>query len=116
MEGRVVYEIMERAWPEIANDESMPGYIQEYGRICVDTPKVLVSRTRTDAGFNTSVVGGVDAIDKLAGVRAATDGDIGVGGATLATQLLAAGHGPHYLQPDLASTGCMPPTATTSSG
>jgi len=52
---------------------------------------VLVSRTRTDAGFNTSVVGGVDAIDKLAGVRAATDGDIGVGGATLATQLLAAG-------------------------
>jgi len=29
----VVYEIMERAWPEIADDESMPGYIQEYGRI-----------------------------------------------------------------------------------
>jgi len=37
------------------------------------------------------VIGGSDAIDQLAALRAETDGDIGVGGATLATQLHAAG-------------------------
>lgn len=91
VQGRVVYEIMERAWPEIADDESMPDYMQDYGRIWVDMPKVLVSRTRTEAPFNTRVFAGSDAIEQLARFRAETDGEIGVGGATLATQLLAAG-------------------------
>jgi dihydrofolate reductase len=91
VQGRVVYEIMENAWPRIATDEAMPDFMQEYGRIWVDTPKVLVSRTRTEASHNTRVIGGSDAIDQLAALRASTDGDIGVGGATLATQLLAAG-------------------------
>lgn len=50
-----------------------------------------VSRTRTEASHNTRVIGGSDAIDQLAALRASTDGDIGVGGATIATQLLAAG-------------------------
>jgi len=91
VQGRVVYEIMEDSWPMIATDESMPDFMQEYGTIWVDTPKVLVSRTRTEAGYNTRVIGGSDAIDQLAALRAETDGDIGVGGATLATQLYAAG-------------------------
>ena len=90
-QGRVVYEIMENAWPNIASDESMPDYMREYGRIWVDTPKVLVSRTRTEASYNTRVIGGSNAIDQLADLRASTDGDIGVGGATIATQLLDAG-------------------------
>ncbi|MCI0543326.1 MAG: hypothetical protein L0Z49_02630 [Actinobacteria bacterium] len=81
VQGRVVYEIMESSWPNIANDKSMPDYMQEYGRIWVDTPKVLVSRTRAEAGYNTRVVGGEDAMDQLAALRAGTDGDIGVGGA-----------------------------------
>lgn len=91
VQGRVVYEIMEHSWPDIAGDESMPDYMQDYGRVWVDMPKVLVSRTRSEAGFNTRVFGGSDAIDQLARFRAETDGDIGVGGATLATQLLSAG-------------------------
>ncbi|MDP2624089.1 MAG: dihydrofolate reductase family protein [Actinomycetota bacterium] len=90
-QGRVVYEIMENAWPDIALDESMPDYMQEYGRIWLETPKVLVARTRTEADHNTRVIGGSDAIDQLAALRADTDGDISVGGATIATQLLAAG-------------------------
>jgi dihydrofolate reductase len=91
VQGRVVYEIMERAWPDIADDESMPDYMQDYGRIWVDIPKVLVSLTRNEAGFNTRVFGGSDTIDQLARFRAETDGEIGVGGATLATNLLSAG-------------------------
>ena len=51
---------------------------------------MLVSRTRRTASHNTTVVGGADAIERLAELRRTGDGDIGVGGATLATALLRA--------------------------
>jgi len=91
VEGRVVYEMMESYWPTAATDASAPAYLQEFGRIWAGMPKVLVSRTRESAGHNTRVVGGDDAIHQLAELRAATDGAVGVGGATLATALLHAG-------------------------
>jgi dihydrofolate reductase len=89
VEGRVIYEIMENFWPAARHDESAPDYIREYGEIWTDTPKVLVSRTRTSADYNTRVVGD-DAIGELGVIRATTEGDIGVGGANVATQLLEA--------------------------
>ena len=90
VEGRVIYETMEAYWPAARTDESLPGYLREYGEIWTSTPKVLVSRTRHSAEHNTRIVGGDDAIEQLAAIRAQGDGDIGVGGATLATQLLRA--------------------------
>jgi dihydrofolate reductase len=91
VEGRVVYEMMEATWPTAEADESLPGHMREFGRIWTSMPKVLVSRTRASADHNTRVVGGDDAIDQLATIRSTTDGAIGVGGATLATELLHAG-------------------------
>ncbi|MHB8450851.1 MAG: dihydrofolate reductase family protein [Mycobacteriales bacterium] len=65
--------------------------LREYGEIWMDIPKVLVSRTRTTAEHNTRIIGGDnDAIEQLAVLRRKTDGDIGIGGATLATQMLRA--------------------------
>lgn len=90
VEGRVIYEVMEQYWPAVRHDESADEVLREYGAIWTDMPKVLVSRTRTHADHNTRIIGGDDAIAQLAAVRAATDGDIGVGGAALATQLLEA--------------------------
>ena len=49
-----------------------------------------MSRTRSTADYNTRVIGGDDAIEQLRALRAEMDGDIGVGGATLATELLRA--------------------------
>ena len=89
--GRVLYEVMEEYWPRAVGDTSLPGFMREYAEIWVAKPKVLVSRTRTGAGHNTRVIGGDDAIERLAGLRARTDGSIAVGGATVATQLLRAG-------------------------
>lgn len=89
--GRVFYETMEEFWPQASEDASMPDFLREYGEIWTAKPKVLVSRTRHDAGHNTRVIGGDDAIGQLAALRAGTDGRISVGGATLATQLLRAG-------------------------
>jgi dihydrofolate reductase len=91
VQGRVVYETMEGFWPQARDDASLPGYLREYGEIWTSMPKVLVTRTRTEAGHNTQVIRADDATSALADLRARTDGDIGVGGATLATTLLRAG-------------------------
>ena len=92
VEGRTIYETMEAFWPGAREDDSLPDYLREYGEIWTSMPKVLVSRTRADAKHNTRIIGSDDdAIVQLARLREQTDGDIGVGGATLATQLLRAG-------------------------
>lgn len=88
--GRKVYEIMESYWPEARTDVSESEVMREYGEIWVSKPKILVSRTRTSAEYGTRIIGGDDAIAQLADVRAQSEGRIGVGGATLATQLLRA--------------------------
>jgi dihydrofolate reductase len=89
--GRVYYELMEEYQPHASEDASLPGFLREYGEIWTALPKVLVSRTRRSAEHNTRIIGGDDALDQLADLRAGTDGTIAVGGATLATQLLRAG-------------------------
>lgn len=88
--GRVIYDVMDSFWPGARDDESLPDYVREFGAIWTDKPKVLVSRTRRTAPHNTTILGGADAVDRLAGLRCTSDGDIGVGGATLATALLRA--------------------------
>ena len=90
VEGRTVYEMMDPFWPNARGDASLPDFMREFGEIWTNTPKVLVSRTRTTARHKTRIVGGDDAIAELAALRREADGDIGVGGANLATQLLAA--------------------------
>lgn len=91
--GRVVYEIMEEFWPAARDDESQSAVMREYAHIWVDTPKVLVSRTRAadSVDYNTRVLGGDDVIEQLAALKAETDGVVGVGGANLANQVLKAG-------------------------
>lgn len=90
VEGRVIYDMMDPFWPDARADESLPDYMREFGGIWTDKPRVLVSRTRRTASHNTTILGGADAVDRLAELRRAGDGDIGVGGATLATALLRA--------------------------
>jgi dihydrofolate reductase len=91
VQGRVLYEIMEDAWPGAREDASLPDYMRDYGEIWTAKPKVLVSRTRQSADHNTRIIAGDDAIEQLAVLRSETDGTIDVGGATLATQLLRVG-------------------------
>ena len=91
IQGRVMYEITESAWPKARTDASLPDYMHEYADIWMAQRKVLVSRTRESADFNTTIIGGDDAIEQLAALKAETAGLIGVGGAALATQLLRAG-------------------------
>lgn len=91
IQGRVIYETMEGFWPAARNDASLPGFLREYGEIWTTTPKVLVSSTRTRAQHDTRIVGGADALAQLARIREQTPGELGVGGATLATAMLEHG-------------------------
>ncbi|MBU2666820.1 dihydrofolate reductase family protein [Actinoplanes bogorensis] len=88
VQGRTIYETMEGFWPAARADESLPDFLREYGEIWTSKPKILVSRTRTSAGHNTTVAA---SIEELAELKSRTEGDIGVGGATVATGLLRAG-------------------------
>lgn len=88
VQGRIVYETMEKFWPAARTDDTQPAVMREYGEIWTSKPKVLVSRTRTGAPHNTRVV---SSVEELATLREETDGAIGVGGATVATHLLRAG-------------------------
>ncbi len=92
IQGRRIYETMEAFWPAARDDQALPDHMREYGEIWTSMPKILVSRTRTSAGHNTRIIGGDgDMLESLARLRAQADGDLVVGGATVATQLLRAG-------------------------
>lgn len=90
VQGRRIYETMEGFWPTARENDGLPDYLREYGTIWTDIPKILVSRTRTTAGHNTEIYGD-DAMERLAALRAGGEGDIGVGGASLASQLVTSG-------------------------
>ena len=90
VQGRRIFEIMEDFWPAASEDPTMPEHVREYGRIWMTKPKILVSDTRTTNAPNTTTIGGSDTIGRLQALREQTQGDIGVGGATLATHLLEA--------------------------
>ncbi|MGN7192486.1 dihydrofolate reductase family protein [Curtobacterium sp. MCBA15_004] len=92
VEGRVVRDMMDPYWPDARTDESALPVEREYGEIWTAQPKVLVSRSRTSADHDTTVIGADgDAIERLAQIREEGSGDVGVGGANVATQLLDAG-------------------------
>lgn len=70
VEGRTVYEMMDPFWPNARTDESLPGFLREFGNVWTAIPKVLVSRTRMTADHNTRIIcGDNDAIGQLASER-----------------------------------------------
>ena len=60
--GRKVYEVMIPYWPDAAGDAAKPAYERDYGRIWVDKPKTVVSRSLQETRWTTRVVGAIDAI------------------------------------------------------
>ena len=62
--GRKVYEVMIPYWPDAAEDEAKPAYEREYGRLWIDTPKVVVSTSLKEPGWKTRVVSS-DVLEEL---------------------------------------------------
>lgn len=65
VQGRKVFETMENFWPAARENTKFPQVYRDYGHIWTDKPKILVSHSRTEAPYNTTVFGGDDAIERL---------------------------------------------------
>jgi dihydrofolate reductase len=80
--GRKLYETMVY-WETADQDPSLDSVEQEFAALWQALPKVVFSSTLTAVEGNTRLATGSIG-DELAALKAQTDGDIGIGGATLA--------------------------------
>jgi len=88
--GRGMYELMAGYWPTGETDPDASPAMREYAGIWLATPKIVVSSSLKEVGWNGRLVHG-DVGDVLAQVREEFDGDVDVGGPTLAASFIRRG-------------------------
>jgi dihydrofolate reductase len=88
--GRRLYEVMAAYWPTAESDPEATGPMLEFARIWNATPKIVFSRTLTSVIEGSRLVRG-DPVDELARIRTEFDGDLEVGGPTLAAEFVRHG-------------------------
>jgi dihydrofolate reductase len=88
--GRRLYETMEPHWPGAAADPDATPSRRTFGEIWTAKPKVVFSSTLTDVAHNARLVR-ADPIAELARVRSEFDGELHLGGPTLAATFVRHG-------------------------
>jgi dihydrofolate reductase len=88
--GRGLWETMSAYWPTAESDPAATETMKEYARFWAATPKIVFSSTLDAVEGNARLVRG-DIADELAKLRREFDGDLAVGGATLASSFIRAG-------------------------
>ena len=88
--GRRLYELMAAYWPTAEHDPAASEPEREFGRVWNATPRFVFSNTLERVEHNSRLVRG-DVAEVLARVRQQFDGDIEVGGATLAAEFIRRG-------------------------
>jgi dihydrofolate reductase len=88
--GRRLYEVMSAYWPTAADDPSATPVTLDFATIWNATPKVVFSTTLERVEWNSRLATG-DVGEELAGLRAEFDGELSVGGPTLAAQFIRRG-------------------------
>ncbi len=88
--GRRLYQLMAAYWPTADSDPEATPSMLEFGRIWRAKPKVVFSTTLETVGWNSRLVAG-DVGDELARLRLEFDGDLDVGGPTLAAAFIERG-------------------------
>ncbi|MCI0344968.1 MAG: dihydrofolate reductase family protein [Chloroflexi bacterium] len=88
--GRRMYELMAGYWPAAEADPAATEPMRDFARIWLATPKFVFSSSLTSVDWNSRLVRG-DVGDVLAGIRAEFDGDLDVGGPTLAAAFIRRG-------------------------
>jgi len=88
--GRRLYELMAAYWPTAESDPSATGPMLEFARIWNAMPKVVFSSTLDSVEWNSRLVRG-DVGEELARLRTEFDGDLDVGGPTLAAAFIQRG-------------------------
>ena len=88
--GRGLYETMSAFWPTAESDPSLPDYMLDFARVWNAKLKVVFSKTLKAVQGNSRLVTG-DIGDELAKLKLEFDGDLEVGGATLASAFIERG-------------------------
>ena len=88
--GRRLYEVMAAYWPTAESDPAATDYMLDFARIWNEKPKVVFSSTLVGVDWNSRLVRG-DVGEELAHLRTEFDGDLAVGGPTLASAFIRRG-------------------------
>jgi dihydrofolate reductase len=88
--GRRLYEVMAAYWPTAESDPSATDYMLDFARVWIEKPKVVFSSTLAAVDWNSRLVNG-DVGEELARLRTEFEGDLAVGGPTLASEFIRRG-------------------------
>jgi dihydrofolate reductase len=88
--GRRLYELMAAYWPTAESDPAATDYMLDFARIWIPKPKVVFSTSLARVDWNSRLVRG-DVGEQLALLRAEFDGDLDLGGPTLAAEFIRRG-------------------------
>jgi dihydrofolate reductase len=88
--GRRLYELMNGYWPTAESDPSATPAMLEFAGIWKRTPKVVFSSTLASVEGNSRLLRG-DVGEELARLRTEFDGNLNVGGPTLASAFIRRG-------------------------
>jgi dihydrofolate reductase len=93
--GRRLYEVMAAYWPTAESNPSTTDYMLDFARVWNETPKIVFSSTLPEVRWNSRLVRG-DPVGELVRLRREFDGDLCVGGPTLASAFIRAGSVDEY--------------------
>lgn len=85
--GRRMYELMAGYWPTAESDPNASPVELDFARIWKPKPKFVFSSTLETVDWNSRLVRG-DVVEELGRIREEFNGDVGVGGATIAAELI----------------------------
>lgn len=88
--GRRLYDLMSAYWPTADEDPDATGLIVDFANIWREMPKVVFSRTLESVDWNSRLERG-DPVEVVRKLKAETDGQLEVAGATLAAPIVQAG-------------------------
>ncbi|AZG46982.1 hypothetical protein D7316_03587 [Gordonia insulae] len=88
--GRRLYELMSAYWPTADQDPDAGPIIADFAQVWRDMPKVVFSQTLESVDWNSRLERG-DPVEVVRKLKAETDGQMEVAGATLAAPIVQAG-------------------------
>jgi dihydrofolate reductase len=88
--GRRLYELMAAYWPTAASDPTATDSELDFARIWNEKPKVVFSSTLATVQWNSRLAS-ADIGEELARLRTEFEGDMSVGGPTLASEFMKRG-------------------------
>ena len=88
--GRRLYEVMAAYWPHGETDPASTETMREFARVWNAIPRFVFSTTLEEVQWNSRLVQG-DVGEVLARIRDEVDGDLEVGGPTLAAEFIRRG-------------------------